>query len=95
MGRTKKWYRGRAARLSSAKAPTAVRIRSIPLKKGSQQCGPFLFVLHFTVLQRFGIRLNSWGICFRTYLYIDPISSYNIHQLSTTTNTLKSNPNWH
>ncbi len=33
---TRNWYCGREARLSSAKAATAVRIRSIPLK-------PFFF----------------------------------------------------
>ena len=32
-----KWYRGRVARLSSAKAATAVRIRSIPLKKNANK----------------------------------------------------------
>src|SRR5215204_3884842 len=40
---------GRVARLSSAKAPTAVRIRSGPLGKGLQRCDPFLFLFHFAL----------------------------------------------
>src|SRR5690348_12423407 len=32
-------YRGRVARLSSAKAPTAVRICSVPQKQSEKECG--------------------------------------------------------
>ena len=39
------WRRGRAARLGSAKAPTPVRIRTMPLKPSKQFEG--FFVLNF------------------------------------------------
>ncbi|KRD62864.1 hypothetical protein ASE40_03480 [Flavobacterium sp. Root935] len=38
----KQWRRGRAARLGSAKAPTPVRIRTMPLKPSKQFEGFFL-----------------------------------------------------
>ena len=37
------WRRGRAARLGSAKAPTPVRIRTMPLKPLKQFRGFFMF----------------------------------------------------
>ncbi len=39
----KQWRRGRAARLGSAKAPTPVRIRTMPLKE-IQKCVSFFYV---------------------------------------------------
>ncbi|KRB54815.1 hypothetical protein ASD98_17415 [Flavobacterium sp. Root186] len=47
----KQWRRGRAARLGSAKAPTPVRIRTMPLKE-IQKCVSF-FMLNFFEVTNF------------------------------------------
>lgn len=54
------WRRGRVARLGSAKAPTAVRIRTMPLKPSKQFGGFFMSnFLEKLIKQRFESDLNS------------------------------------
>lgn len=55
----KKWSCGRAARQSSAKAPTPVQIWSGPRNQGSRKRGPFFILYNFTVTAFFSVFITT------------------------------------